>query len=395
MSPRSTVIAFAVALLARAPHVVAEPSETRFVLEYMAPTTCPSLSGFTDAIVRRAPNASVSTPGPGVFVFRARVEEDGGLHAGRLSVEIPGGATTERVVAPAACGDVVETMAVIIALIVAGNDPSTARTGAPSEPTAGAIAGTLQDLQQREDSGSPPAPAAEAQPSPRVSPQPNRVPALPAAKRVPALPAPKPEATVQALPSRTPQTSSDDRGQRSTRRGQTLGFALGSFLEQGATPDLTPGIKAALDLAFERPGPWSPSARLGVIYSRDVAKPTAAGTPIIRLVALRANACPLRVPFGPALAARGCAVFDVGELRGQARNVNVGTPQTQKMLWVGGGAAARFEARLAEVLGLEAELGALLLGRADRFVFAPDSELVHQVPRVSLGASLGLVLNWP
>jgi hypothetical protein len=64
------------------------------------------------------------------------------------------------------------------------------------------------------------------------------------------------------------------------------------------------------------------------------------------------------------------------------------------MLWVGGGAAARLEARLAEVLALEAELGALLLGRADRFVFAPDS-VVHQVPRVSLGASLGLVLNWP
>jgi hypothetical protein len=106
-------------------------------------------------------------------VFRARADVEGGLYAGRLTVEVPGGATTEREVAPAACEDVVETMAVIIALIVAGNDPGTSRTGAPSEPAAGAIWGTMSDTEARETSGSPPAPAAEAQPSPPASPEPN------------------------------------------------------------------------------------------------------------------------------------------------------------------------------------------------------------------------------
>jgi hypothetical protein len=95
------------------------------------------------------------------------------------------------------------------------------------------------------------------------------------------------------------------------------------------------------------------------------------------------------------LSARACAVLDAGELWARGENISGGTGKTLTMLWLGAGAAGRFEVAILPALSLEAEAHLLALYRHDKFVFEPNEVSVHAVSPLSVGANLGLVLRLP
>jgi hypothetical protein len=134
-------------------------------------------------------------------------------------------------------------------------------------------------------------------------------------------------------------------------------------------------------------------------YVLSAVETTDAGSARFRLVALRAELCPLRWPARSSTFGRVCGLFDGGQLEADPQGDVLGEPQSQTMPWMGGGGSLRLESTLADTVSLEAAADLVALGRADAFTFETgaqtESQTVHQVPRISAMFSLGAVVRLP
>lgn len=369
-------------MLASGAHSGRAQTSSTFSLEYTAPAVCPDKSQFLAAIADRAPDAREAVSGSASFRFVVHLEASGALARGTLSVEQQDGSASRREVAEAPCTEVVESMAVILSLILAGSEspptisepPATsAESAAAASPAAPVAAPSVTAA--TEAPAEPP-----AEPVPPVAPAP------------PPQPAPTPPA---AAPQREPNASPgalEDPGDSERWR---LGFSLGGLAETGVAPSVAFGGQGGLDLWWVQSGFWSPSARLTARYVRSGLEATDYGSARFRLAALRAELCPVRWPERSNTFGRVCAVLDAGQLEANPEDTVEGEAQGQTMPWIAGGGSLRLESMLADPLSLEAAAALTALGRSDRFTFEPGSHTVHEVPAISAMFSLGVVLRLP
>lgn len=327
---------------------------------------CPDKADFAAAIVDRAPQAREVTPASASFKFVAHLEASGALARGYVSVQQREGSTSRRDVADAPCAEVVESMAVILSLILAGSESSPS-TGEPPPPPA-----------------LPPVPPEEAEPTP-VEPTPAEA-ASP--------PTPPPARRTAPAQPRAPTASATVEPSERVR----LGALVGGLVETGVAPSVAPGGEAGLDIWWARQRHWSPSARLTGRYVRSGLETTDDGdygSARFRLAALRAELCPVRWPARSRAFGRVCAMFDAGQLEVNPQDTAEGETQRRTMPWFGGGGSLRLEAELTDFIAFEAAADLVVLGRSDRFTFEPGSHTLHQVPRISTTFSLRAVLRWP
>ena len=341
------------------------------------------------AIVERAPQAREVAPQSARFKFVAQLEESGSSRAmarGAVSVVQGDGSTSRRDVADAPCGEVVESMAVILSLILAGTESPPAPT--PVVPIAIAPAGAPAPSPAAPPAEQSTAPAAPAEQPPQPQPpQPPAPAATPA--QTPPLAEPREPSTDPAAPEEEPSAEPGDSARL------RWGLRLAALVETGVAPSVALGGQGGLDLWWARGGLWSPSARLTGRYVRSPVEDTDYGSARFQLAALRAELCPLRWPERSKTFGRVCPLFEVGQLEADAQTATQGDTQNQTMPWFGGGGSLRLESTLADILSLEAAADLLVLGRTDRFTFEPGAHTVHEVPRISAMFSLGAVLRLP
>ncbi|HEU5074691.1 MAG TPA: hypothetical protein VFU02_10965 [Polyangiaceae bacterium] len=344
-----------------------------------------------EAILERAPQGREVAPASARFRFMARLERTGELAHGSLSVDQQGGGSSQRDVAAAPCSEVVESMAVILSLILAGSEsppadsapPSASGEPAPAAPPVAPAAGAALDTPR----------AAPAEP-PAAAPPPAA--AKPTAERpTTAVTAPAPAAAPAAAEQPDTPASFDPLEPPRNPQRVRLGVRLAALAETGVAPSVAFGGEGGLDAWWVRNGPWSPSARLTVRYVRSGLEANEQGSARFRLAAVRAELCPARWPERSRTFGRVCALFDAGQLEAAPEEAAQGEAQSQTMPWIAGGGSLRLESALTASLSLEAAADVAALGRSDRFTFEPGSHTLHQVPRISAMFSLGAVLRLP
>jgi hypothetical protein len=334
-----------------------------YSLEYRASENCPNEEAFVRAIQVRAPVASRTETTTAQVVFEAHISAESGLSRGFLLVRLAGGEATRRDVPDASCGEIVASMAVIAALVIEGLSES-GRDG-PATPLPS---------EKVSPPSAPPArtPAASARPV-----DPKRAPvARPHAEVLP-----RDASSGARVP--LPQSPA-----ASVRAGLTAAIGF----ESASAHELTPALAIGIEVSARRRDQRSPTARLTGLYARSDIQPTADGTARFRWLAARLALCPFRFGQG-SVALRPCIELDAGELRGKGDDT--ANPQTQSLLWLGGGAAVHGEVGLGPVLAIEAQLGGRVLARPGRFVFRPNDTLAHDTGRFSVGALIGIVMRLP
>jgi len=358
-----------------------------FSLEYAAPAICPERSQFVAAITDRAPDAREIASGSVSFRFVVQLEAFGSLARGTLSVEQQDGSRSRREVAEAPCAEVVESMAVILSLILAGSESAPVENEPPTPSDAPAAVPVAPAIAPAAGAATPPGepPAAPVPPAAPTPPPPG--PSVP-----PAEPARTPPAA--AVAPREPEASSEDVDSDDSERWR-FGFPLSALAETGVAPSVAFGGQGGLDLWWTLRGVWSPSARLTARYLRSGLETSEFGSARFRLAALRVELCPVRWPARSRIFGRVCALFDGGQLEANPEDAAQGQVQSQTMPWFGGGGSLRLESMLANALSLEAAADLTVLGRSDRFTFEPGSQTAHEVPTISAMFSVGLVLRLP
>lgn len=365
------------ALLASGVHSgQAQTTPKTFSLEYTAPAICPDKAHFVQAIVDRAPQAREASAESAQFRFVAQLEASasGGLARGSVSVEQQDRSVSRRDVAEAPCSDVVESMAVILSLILAGSESAPA-----APPVAVAVIPSASA-----PTAPAPEPPAEQAPVPAVEQPPP-----------PAVPPKEPVSATEREPSATPLAVEEAPAGPSTSERLRFGIRLAGVAETGVAPSVAFGGQGGLDLWWARSGFWSPSARLTARYVSSGVEVTDSGSARFRLVAMRAELCPARWPERSSTFGRVCGLFDAGQLEAQPQSDVPGDPQSQTMPWIGGGGSLRLESTLADTVSLEAAADLLGTTRADTFTIDPGSHEVHEVPRISAMFSLGAVVRLP
>jgi hypothetical protein len=163
-----------------------------------------------------------------------------------------------------------------------------------------------------------------------------------------------------------------------------------------------PGVVATggifADIAREPRGAVSPSLRLEVQRSLETTVSVANQNESAALTwtFARAEACPLRLAFWPALAIRPCALVDIGALSASASGPANALSPTQP--WAAAGGLARLEwvTALSRTWGfvLEANAGIIFPIVRQSFLF-DGSTSVYQAPSVTGLVSVGAGVRFP
>lgn len=321
----------------------AQQRATTFSLTYSVPAGCPERDAFVSSLLARARGAHVQseTPEVALTVLLAGERE---LAPGTLVIELSDGQESHREIPAAACTQVLSSIALIAAMILDG--------------------GGLDD------------------PPPSTSPDP--------VSDVPAPSPPWPRAAPRLERNLRTARNGDAPAKREGQLRLAAAAAIGA--QSGVAPAPVPRFFAGLGLVFDRPGPWSPSLDVSASFTSSAREVTNYGDARFRLLALTLTGCPVRFALGARVGLRPCLPLDFGLLK--VKGENTIDERDQTMPWLGFGAALRGELSVSRAWFVEAEGGASVLARADRFVFEPD-RVAHDVPRVVFGLRLGVALRAP
>lgn len=303
-----------------------------FRLEYIASQACPSRAEFIDSVTRRLAEAPTATSEGPALAFRVELEQSGELTAGRLYVRSEGetGEVPERVVPPAPCAAVAESLAVMMALMLDGR----------AAPTNGAVASA-----QHSSAGAAAAPAMHA-----------------------------PAAASSRDTFEAPKAERSERSE-SLRFGGVA--AVGA--EAGPASSRMPALSFGAAVQLPRDSIWAPSGRIQLVYGEAHVAASEGGV-VFRLLTSRLSVCPVQVRVS-SVQANACATVDAGTLRASGAD---GT------LWLAAGAALRIELAVARFLELEADFDARVPAFHDRFVLQSSHEPLHQVPPLAESVSIGV-----
>jgi hypothetical protein len=169
-----------------------------------------------------------------------------------------------------------------------------------------------------------------------------------------------------------------------------LAFALDGGVQTGVAPDPSWALTAGVDIALGRDADAAPSARLRGSFASSSTEATAYGDAQFRLIGAELTGCTQRFPAAR-VGVRPCALVQAGDLRGKGDNTI--DRKVRHMLWLGFGAALRFEVSASSRFGLELEASGTRLLRSDRFVFEPEL-VVHTVPEWAFGVRAGPVMRF-
>jgi hypothetical protein len=298
------------------------------------------------------------------LVIRARFSpaRSGGV-TGDVTLARPGTTPSSRHVVADSCAEAADAVALIIAVTL---DPASAKqpehgaggASADARPAETAAAAAQKNGSADDASRSPPA-------------------------------KPKDEGTPAGATSSTEEREPKHPAGSAGRARWGLEFAGQAFV--GPAPGVMPGIALYAMLGVERPSSWSPVALLGATHAwrSDLEEP--GGTASFMLDAASLDACPLLFRTS-VLETRPCASLLGGRLLARATATQNPASESARPFWVLG-AAAVLSAKLVWRLEASARiaLGANLV--RDSFEFTPV--VFHEVPPVSMAASLGIGLRSP
>jgi hypothetical protein len=158
----------------------------------------------------------------------------------------------------------------------------------------------------------------------------------------------------------------------------------------GPAPKIMPGIALYATIGIERSALWSPAVLLGVSHAWRTGIDEQGGTAAFTLNAASADACPVRLRWGP-VDARPCASVLMGLLGASGSQTRNRATESGRPFWVVGGAAVA-TVELSDLVEVTARVA---VGRnlvRDSFVFTPV--VFHQVPALTAAASLGIGLRF-
>jgi hypothetical protein len=326
-------------------------------LELDAPPECATRKNLIARVGTRSHHIRFLAPAATASALRVVVAQSArGAVTGELTLVRPDGRRASRRLAAPTCAEIVDGLALIIAITL---DPAHAITD-PAVTAAG-------------DADAPPAssslPAAASASTPAAAPTPE--PSPPAATAEP----PPPEMVSTAAPA-------------PTHRWAAVG--AGGRLVVGPAPEVMPGIALHGMVAFDRPSLWSPAARLALARTAVGGLLQTGGTADFALDAGTMDACPFRLALPP-LDLRACAAATLGRLTVQGTNTYSGRSAYRPFVAVGGSALA------ALGLGQRFEVGVRVAGAAplirDAFQFVP--QVFYRVASVTLEVDLSLAMRFP
>ena len=326
-----------------------DASPIDFSLEYSAEPGCPDESAFETALRARLPAArrvAASEALDGTPLIRVRLPAGGSAQKREIRANLPDGTSFRREVPDVACVDAMQSMAVIAAMALEGNQRALS-SGSPVSP--------VKAPPQR-------VPTAEvATASPRRS--------SPVASRG------RVEATVPTL---TPRAS------------WQWSVLASAGIEAGVAPYVAPAFALGLELRDPSARDFSPGIRVSGLFAQSLTERFGSADVRFRLLAARLDFCPTRLRSGRS-ASTACFEAEAGQLHGSAEHV--AKPRDQNMPWLGLGLVARAEVALSRSLGLELGASGRGLPVHDNFVLNP-SQNVYQVQVIAWDFLVGLGYHW-
>jgi hypothetical protein len=315
-------------------------------VEYIAPDGCPAAEVFRAQVAARTP---VFREHAAEHAVRVEIVSEPGGVLGRASLVLAGHAA-ERELRAARCDEVVEALALVVAILI---DPN-----ADTRPLAVASV--------------PPA-AAE----PAV--------AVPVAPSVPAPAAPPVE--------RHSPSDEEDPPEPSRPAGPSYRFIAGAHLaaEGAVAPELTLGPRAFFGADLRGDWPWPSSLRLSGARLLSRRLRDGSGSVKLALDVARAEACFVRLQEGR-LAVEPCAGFSAGVLRVDSDHPLVG--RDHRLFWADAGALVRGSVTVVDRLVAEAELGADVPLVQYRYGFQGRPAL-FKTARVGMHLGVGLGVRFP
>ncbi|MDF2694321.1 MAG: Autotransporter [Labilithrix sp.] len=324
----------AVLVVALAPSARADPLETtgpRFHLAYAAPGGCPDRAAFLSALHARTKRARLAADGETAIDLSIAIETGPESVIGHLEVREPGGSHQRRSLSNDRCIDVVEGLALVVALLL--------------DPDAGL--GDLPALSPVQPEAGPPAPVAAS------------------------------------TTTTTGRSAPPEQRERSTPPPRPFALAVGGELGAmgGVAPVLAPvaGAFVDLDTAPGRSG-MAPSFRLGLDFAA-ASSDAPAGRQSYGWLGATARGCPVRVMLAPSLSAAPCAAFAIGAHH--ATTSGVPSPTASTTPWIAAVAGANLQWAVTPALVVELQGGAVFPILRRRFFLADPDTTIFEVPVAS------------
>ncbi|MDP9152603.1 MAG: hypothetical protein M3O36_21985 [Myxococcota bacterium] len=300
-------------------------------LVYSAPEGCPSEHDFERRVRLRARGPAARDAA--AATLRIQIAVVGGRHVGRLSLIESDGRSTTKTLNGADCEELVDALSLVAALAIDSDEKTK-----PAE------------------SGEHP---------------------------------PKPPAA--AVASVTPLGSSEQERSHGTQPSSRTGLGLGALVAVGPAPSWLVGGALAFDWSPFGASAFAPAFEIDLAAAESLNEVRIGGTASFTWLNVRADACLLRVPLGPALRLRGCFVGAFGVLH--ARGSNALHPATSSRGWLSVGGAAGLEAPLGARLALHGLVGVEAPLRRDSYAFGVDQ--FFTVPAATGTGSISLLAYFP
>ena len=320
-------------------------------VEFTAPSDCPSERIFVGRVEARTSRVRLAPDDESALTFVVAVEAAGNDLEGSLTIREPGEAPRTRNVRSAACLDVIDALALMVALTL---DP---------DATTEALPRTVEP---------PPAEPGSTEPEP-TEPEPS-----PPAPRRAAPPAPSP-------PRPAPREAS------AARKSWHLGVGARFGLHGAVAPGPTPAVTIFGSVARDPTGAWAPALRLKLHVARSGGFDRSVGTARFEWYAGELELCPLTLPSESTVRLSGCAGLQAGAHRGIGETEN---PERPIELWLASVGGVRLAWWPAPSVAVELDGAAAVAIARTRFFFEPSST-VHRTPRLSALGGLGVLVVLP
>ncbi|GEM_PF-1792104 len=370
------------AVLAGAGATHAADGPTLLVAAYEAPAPCPARAGFLARVLVRTARAEVTTIGDATLRVEVTIAAQVSGYQGRLWIAPDGEDGTERVVTAVSCAEVVDALALVVALTL---DPYADSAPLSSEAVAAveeAVAATL--------SSSP----GEPKPLPTVPAGPD------ATNREPRPAAPSPAPARRHRAPRPPHADVPPRADAATppsRLATGVAFELDGAPAPAPTEPM-PALRVFGDLALAR-GRATPSVGLSVAVGREEAATALASTELTWVTA-RADLCPVGLVEERWLTLRPCLGLGAGALHANPRPRAPGSidgAHAATIPWLEASGLLRADLTPTRRLLLRLEAGAvvpMLSGTGFEFSGEPEPYPVLDVPALSYVAGAGIGVRW-
>jgi hypothetical protein len=335
-------------------------------VRYEAPAGCPSQSDFEARVRARGPSHAANGAAPSSLQrVHAKVRVQAGRASGSVAIADASGATTTRRIVAASCAEVVDALALIVALAV---DP----------------------LQQREESGeaaaTPGAGEAGATSTDSVTTSPATSSDIPETEKA----APPPSVTNRQQNKEEPATPAEPETEASRRialaRRPHFGVFASGLVASGMMPDAAYGGELAFSVAGGYKRRFVAFAGARAAFAQDITGTE--GNARFTWWTTFFGFCLGGRVVTPELWVDGCATLEIGRLG--ATGSETRNAASAPRLWQAVGPGMRVEWVVARPFALVAGVDGLFPFRRERYLLGPDTAFHTPVVGVRAEAGLGV-----